>query len=272
LRASKRPIVETEALVLRRFDYSETSQIARLFTRDEGRLSVIAKGIRRPNADLRGPMDLFCLADVGFVGRPHDELLVLRRYHVVTGFPGLRRSLARMNAAFYLAELLCEGTRDRDPDPALFDLWVASLRALETATAEECDPIVLRAELGFLDASGFLPSLDRCVRCGAPVAAAESAALSPGRGGVLCAACGEAAVSTGVLRLTAGQRRTLLHLLGVAPSRARTVALLPRDRRVLRRALTALLEHVLEKELHSARFLARSQLRARAAPGSPTRA
>ena len=58
----KRVPVETDALVLRRFDYSETSQIARLYTRSEGRLSVIAKGIKRPNRDLRGPLDLLCLA------------------------------------------------------------------------------------------------------------------------------------------------------------------------------------------------------------------
>src|SRR4029079_15595437 len=123
---SKRALVETEALVLRRFDYSETSQIARLFTRREGRISVIAKGIKRPNRDLRGPMDLLCLANVAFTGGPESDLLVLRSYEVVTGFPRLRGELERLIGALSLAELLCEGTRDRDPDVALFDLWVAS--------------------------------------------------------------------------------------------------------------------------------------------------
>lgn len=250
--------------MLRRFDYSETSQIARLFTRSEGRLSVIAKGIKRPNADLRGPMDLFCLAEVAFTGRQEDELLVLRRYHVVTGFPGLRKKLERMAGAFYLAELLCEGTRDRDPDAGLFDLWVTSFRALELAAPEECDAIVLRAELGFLDASGFLPLLDACVRCGAKIAPTDSALFSPSRGGVVCAACGGDAEGQSGVRLNAGQRRTLLFLLGVPPSRARSVTLLPSDRRVLRRALTMVLEHVLEKELHSVRFLMRQQRPARA--------
>jgi DNA repair protein RecO (recombination protein O) len=253
----KRTPVETEALVLRRFDYSETSQIARLYTRGEGRLSVIAKGIKRPNRDLRGPLDLLCLARVAFSGGPDTELLVLRRYEVVTGFPGLRRELERVIGALYLADLLCEGTRDRDPDEALFDLWVASFQALEAATASECDAIVLRAELGFLDASGFFPQLEACVRCGAGLGSAVAARLAPARGGMICDSCAAGADPEG-LRLSAGQRRTLLHLLGVAPSRARTVAILPRDRRVLRRALTALLEHVLEKELPSAAFLARA--------------
>lgn len=259
----KRALAETEALVLRRFDYSETSQIARLYTKSDGRLSVIAKGIKRPNRDLQGPLDLLCLADVAFTGGPETELLTLRRYHVVTGFPGLRRELERLIAALYLADLLCEGTRDRDSDPALFDLWVASLRALESATAEECDVIVLRAELGFLEAGGFLPSFDSCIRCGSRLAA-EPTRLSAARGGMLCAACAAASPSDG-LRLTAGQRRTLSHLLGLPPGRARSIALLPRDRRVLRRALTTLLEHVLEKELPSAGFLMRSLPGTRAA-------
>jgi DNA repair protein RecO (recombination protein O) len=253
----KRALAETEALVLRRFDYSETSQIARLYTKSEGRLSVIAKGIKRPNRDLQGPLDLVCLATVAFTGGPETDLLVLRRYQVITGFPGLRRELERLIAALYLVDLLCEGTRDRDPDPALFDLWVESLRALEAADPAECDVLVLRAELGFLEASGFLPSFAACVRCGAGLGPTEPARLSAARGGLLCAGCAAGAGDEG-LRLTAGQRRTLAHLLGLAPARVRSVTLLPRDRRLLRRALTTLLEHVLEKDLPSAAFLMRS--------------
>ena len=52
------------ALVLRRFDYGETSQTARLFSREHGRVGVLAKGVKRPNASLRGPLDLFALAEI----------------------------------------------------------------------------------------------------------------------------------------------------------------------------------------------------------------
>jgi DNA repair protein RecO (recombination protein O) len=249
--------IETDALVLRRFDYSETSQIARLFTRSHGRISVIAKGIKRPNRDLQGPLDLLCHARVSFAPRPEAELLVLRSYHVVTGFPGLRDVLERLIAAFYLAELLCEGTRDHDPDPPLFDLWLESFRALETSDPAGCDAIVLRAELGFLELGGFLPSLEACVHCRTALSPGDPGRLVPGRGGVLCGACSGAGTDEG-LRLTAGQRRTLLHLCGLGPSRARSLAILPRDRRVLRRVLSTVLDHVLEKELHSAPFLSRS--------------
>lgn len=250
-------VVETEAIVLRRFDYSETSQIARLYTRSDGRISVIAKGIKRPNRDLQGPMDLLCHATISFVPRPQADLLVLRGYHVATGFPAFRESLERLLAAFYLAELLCEGTRDHDPDPALFDLWIASFRALETATPAECDAIVLRAEIGFLDLGGFLPSFAICVQCGAALQPTDPGRLVPLRGGVFCSGCvGEG--ETAGLRLTAGQRRTLVHLCGVEPARARALAIMPRDRRVLRRVLSTVLDHVLEKELHSAPFLDRA--------------
>ena len=73
----------------------------------------------------------------------------------------------------------------------------------------------------------------------------------------------EAAATAGTGVLVTGAygsigRRTLAHLLGLAPARVRSVTLLPRDRRLLRRALTTLLEHVLEKELPSAAFLMRS--------------
>jgi DNA repair protein RecO (recombination protein O) len=254
---SRQAVIETQALVLRRFDYSETSQIARLYTRASGRLSVIAKGIKRPNRDLQGPIDLLCLASVSYAARPDAELLVLRSYHVLTGFPGLRAELERMMAAFYLAELLCEGTRDHDPEARLFDLWGATFRALEVAAPSECGAIVLRAEIGFLEVSGFLPPLEECGACRAAFGGSDGAVLVPHRGGVFCTACSAGDHGAAGIRLTAGQRRTLVHLRGLEPPRARTVSVLPRDRRALRRVLRAVLEHVIEKDLHSAAFLDR---------------
>ncbi len=248
--------IATEAIVLRRFDYSENSQIARLYTRSHGRVSVIAKGSKKPNPDLRGPIDVFCLAEVAFRPRKPEELAVLTRYRVATGFRGLRPRLERMVAAFYLVELLAEGTRDFDPDEAMFDHFRDALVALESATPAECDAVVAATELGYLRHAGIQPSLTSCAGCGAAPRAGAPVSLSPGRGGVVCARC-LPPETPGLIRFTAGQLRTLAALAQAAPGSAHRISVLARDREALRRFLDRALEHVLEKELRSAPFLRR---------------
>ncbi|HYC76295.1 MAG TPA: DNA repair protein RecO [Planctomycetota bacterium] len=249
--------VETEALVLKRFDFSETSQIARLYTRRYGRVSVLAKGSRRPNPNLLGPLDAPALAEATVVLKTGDRLSLLTRYRVKTGFPGLRSVLERLVAAFHLAELLLEGVRDLDPDPAMFDDFVAGFAALEIAPPEGVAAVVLRTTLGYLRRAGFAPAFDRCVACDAVAPPEASVRFSPGRGGVLCRRCLDP-TTPGLVTISAARRRTLRALEACTPAEAATVPLPEPDRLFFQRTLGRTVEHALEKELKSAPFVERT--------------
>lgn len=247
--------VATEALVLRRFDFGETSQIARLFTRDLGRLGVIAKGIKRPGPDLRGPMDLFALADIEIRLRRRSDLHLLVRYRVRTGFSGLRARLDRLWTAFYASEVLREGTRDLDPDPALFHLTRRMLATLEHATPAEVPVLTAWFELRFLDQAGFRPSLDHCVQCGRTAPTPRKVRFAPYRGGVVCQSCA-AARPVELVTMSAPLRASLSRLLEADdPEALADVELGRAEHRLLRGLFPRLLEGVLEKELKSASFL-----------------
>jgi DNA repair protein RecO (recombination protein O) len=250
----KDPGVPTDAVVVRRFDFAESSQIARLYTREFGRVSVLAKGIRRPNADLLGPMDLGAEGEATIRPKKGDALSLLTRWRTRTGFPGQRTSLERMTAAAHVCELWCEGTTDFDPDPALYDLLVASLAALESAPEAAVTSTTLAADLSWLAAAGFAPSLDRCVTCGAVAPPNASARVAPGRGGLLCSRCVDA-TTPGLLPVTAAERRLLLALLDAGPANVGEPAPPARTVATLRRVVDRLLEHALEKELQSSRYL-----------------
>jgi recombinational DNA repair protein (RecF pathway) len=71
-KAAPAVVTTTEAIVLRRFDFSENSQVGHLFTRQLGRVSVLARGIKRPGPDLRGPLDLFSRAETRLRQRRGD--------------------------------------------------------------------------------------------------------------------------------------------------------------------------------------------------------
>jgi DNA repair protein RecO (recombination protein O) len=176
-------------------------------------------------------------------------------YRVITGYRGLRRSLPNLQAAFYVTELLREGTRDLDPHPELFDATVETLETLELARPEGLAAVVLHYELGYLREAGFQPELRRCVRCGRAAPASGPVRFSHAQGGLLCRSC-VVATPAALTTLRISTRRAFDGLLDAGSAReAADLPLASGDRKFMRAFMTGILERVLEKELKSTAFL-----------------
>src|SRR5437870_4876036 len=124
---------KAHALVLRTTDWSETSRIATLWTRELGKVRVLAKGGRRLKSAFESALDLLTVCSIVLLRKSSGSLDLLTEAQVVQRFPGLRTDLAALNAAYYVAELLAEWTEDYDPHPVLFDEARDTLRTLGTA-------------------------------------------------------------------------------------------------------------------------------------------
>ena len=146
------------AYVLHRYDWSETSLIVELFTRERGRLVVVAKGAKRPTSNFR-PVLLPFQPLHALLGKTpaddHAEVLNLRGAEWAGGQPLL--PAAALLSGFYLNELLLKLLARQDPHPSLFDAYADTLAALARA---EDEASVLRAfELMLLREVGVLPDL-----------------------------------------------------------------------------------------------------------------
>lgn len=172
------------ALVLRTTDWSETSRIATLFTRQFGKVRALARGGRRLKSSFDNGLDLLTLCDIVLLRKTSGGLDLLTEAVVVRRFPNLQRDLNALYAGYYVGELLSDWTQDLDPHPALFDEAVAALSELGDSTPQR----VLRFEMVFLAELGYRPVLDRCASCegGLP---ASGLAYSAEAGGVLCPRC-----------------------------------------------------------------------------------
>src|SRR5437764_8719093 len=115
------------ALVLRTTDWSETSRIATLWTREFGKLRVLAKGGRRLKSNFESALDLLTLGSIVFLRKSSGGLDLLTEAQVVERFPRLRTDLTALYAGYYVAELLSDWTEDYDPHPMLFDAALAAL-------------------------------------------------------------------------------------------------------------------------------------------------
>ena len=123
----------TLALVLRTVDVFETSTVATLFSRDLGKISVLAKGARRLKSPLQGGLDLLGVSDIVLLTKTGEALELLAEAVPAERFPSLRRDLAALYAGYYIAELLSDLTDSHDPHPKLFDAARITLRHLGNA-------------------------------------------------------------------------------------------------------------------------------------------
>jgi len=163
------------AFVLHQWDWSETSLILDLFTREHGRVAAVAKGAKRPYSQLRPVLMPFQRLLV-LTSRPKSasaddgaDILLLRSAEYAGA--GAAMPPARLFPGFYLNELLMKLLARGDPHAALFDAYADALQALAMAS----DEAPLRAfELQLLRETGVLPELSRITTTQAPVCAAGS--------------------------------------------------------------------------------------------------
>ncbi|MET3129767.1 DNA repair protein RecO (recombination protein O) [Oxalobacteraceae bacterium GrIS 1.11] len=162
--------------VLHSYPHKETSLIVDLFTREHGRVALVAKGAKRPHSQLRGVLQTFQPLSTGWTGKA--ELRILTGAEWVGGMLPLEKTA--LLCGFYLNELLVKLLARDDPHPALFDHYVATLNQL---AHNESPPIALRKfERALLKETGVAADLTRCTSSRAPVDPACLYVIDPERG------------------------------------------------------------------------------------------
>lgn len=154
-RAHEYRVDQQPALVLHSYPWRETSLIVEVFTRDHGRMALVARGAKRPTSQFRGLLTPFSPLLVAWSGR--NEIKSLVRVEWCGGLPPLRG--AALFAGFYLNELIVRLLARADPHEVLFARYVETLGALARRDREQ--EAALRAfELDLLRETGHAPAFD----------------------------------------------------------------------------------------------------------------
>jgi len=177
------PALTDHAIVLRTWDFSETSQTVSLLTRDHGIIRALAKGSRRPRSNFDGGLELLTRGHIAAIIKPTSELAALTEWGLAEIFPHLRTSLAAHRAAFFFADLVHHLFQPNDPHPRLFDAMLDALRALACDTRNTAS--VLAFLWSTLAEAGYAPIIDRNAATDDPLQNAESYAFSAVAGGLV---------------------------------------------------------------------------------------
>lgn len=180
-------IEKSAAIILRIIDFSNTSCVVTMYTREFGKISALAKGARRPKNPFEGALDVLSICHVVFVHKSTDALDILTEAKLERRFRAASKDLARLYTAYYFLELTTALTEPADPQPELYDALRAAIVGLDEGDSSE--PWMLRFEMRLLTIIGHGPALDRCVVCGQPAAGKSQCWFSTAAGGLICSTC-----------------------------------------------------------------------------------
>lgn len=150
----KQRVAQQPAWILHTLPWRETSLIVEVFTRDHGRIALVAKGARRPMSELRGVLMAFQPLLLDWSGGGEVKTLTRGEWRGAQALLAGRALLC----AYYLNELLLKLTAREDPHPALFAAYESAIGAL--GQGESLPRILRRFELMLLRELGYGVMLD----------------------------------------------------------------------------------------------------------------
>ncbi len=179
---------KASGIIVRGTDYSESSRIATLWTKEMGKVQVLAKGARRPKSNFESALDLLTLCSIVLIRKTSGGLDLLTEARVLQRFAGLRRDLSALYMGYYIAELLSDLTEDHDPHPLLFDATIETLSQLGLPGAVNAQ-LLMQWESALLRELGYSPQLKTCTGCRRELPKATVMTYSAAAGGMTCGTC-----------------------------------------------------------------------------------
>src|SRR3989344_6341488 len=114
-----------EGIVIKRSNFGEANKLVTLFTNTHGKVTLVAKGLRKLSSKRAGPLELFNHVKLHAVhGR--GELDILTEVQLINSFPAWRKQLGRVTLAYQLAEVVDKLTPDSQSHPEIFALLLHS--------------------------------------------------------------------------------------------------------------------------------------------------
>jgi len=182
-------IIQDEVICLARREFSETSLVLSFMSREHGKISVLAKGVKRPRGKTAGGIDLLDCGQASILLNK-EGLSLLREFLPGRPSPAIRNDLRKWYVALYLAEVVNLGTQELEPSPTIYRLITRAVEKLsENITSEELIKVLVRGLQKLIEYFGYKPELETCVICHRKLTTKEWLFFSALNGGMVCRDC-----------------------------------------------------------------------------------
>jgi len=242
---------KTDAVVIRKVPFGNTSQIITFFTRDYGKITAIAKGIMRPKNPFEGYAELFSFNEILFIDGGGRRLSTLTESTEKSSFGGIRSDVKKVFAAFFLAEFVDQMVEEADPNPPLFKLFLKSIIDL----SRNNDILIYRMSFTAkaLRLVGVMGGIDNCCNCGRALSVKERTGIHPRGEGLLCAEC--APGTAGEVGFSASSRAALGKLMTWQGEKLQRLRLSQANVNEIWKLLKIIISSTLNKELRTFKYV-----------------
>lgn len=158
-------IVKTEAIVLQKIKYGDTSVIVTLFTKDYGKMAAIVKGARNPKSKLGLMMDVLNHLQIVFYRKESREVQFISSADLVSHFPNIKNNFDSLKYAQAILELVKNLIAEHEVNFRMFNGLVRIFSLMEESK-EISSVLFSRFFMFFLAEIGYQIQIHKCIKCG----------------------------------------------------------------------------------------------------------
>lgn len=177
-------MLKSEGIVLKGIRYKDTSKIVTIYTKEHGKIAVMASGAYSAKSKLMSTTQPFSYGEYHFnKGR---GFLYLNQADLINSFYSIRESMERVIYGYYMLELVEKSLAEEQENEKIFLLLEKGLRVLSKLNKNYLQ-FIIAYELKFVSFLGYKPNLERCVSCNS--ADLNNIKFSISQGGIICSNC-----------------------------------------------------------------------------------
>jgi len=154
----------TNAIVLKSIKYKDSDKIFTLFTKDHGKMSAIARGVRKISSRRSGNLDTLNLVSVN-IREDSKGFKDIEEVKTIESFKKIKSDLGKCAKAYYIVELVHKAVEEGDKVPGIFELLIKCLRALDK-NGYSGDLFITYFEINLMEMLGYQMSVKKCRKCG----------------------------------------------------------------------------------------------------------
>lgn len=157
-------VFDTEALVLRTYNFAEADKIVVCLTGTAGLIRGVAKGCRKLKSRFGAALEPFTLANISYYQKEHQELVSLSQVEIVKSHFNLSSNAETLAGLAYMGDLVIEFSPPYEPNERLFRMVKACLDAI-SESQPDLQVILRYFEIWLLRLEGYLPDMRHCGEC-----------------------------------------------------------------------------------------------------------
>ncbi len=182
----------TKSFVFKKDDRCESDRKFVIFTKDFGRLEVVAKAIRKIKSKLRGGIDIFYLSEIEFIqGKNYKTLTDVA---LIEKFDNINQDIEKLKIAYQVSEVLDNFIKGQEKDENIWNLIIETFERFDNSNLkiEKRLSIIYYYFLwNFYSLLGYQPEVQKCVACQGKLNP-YAIYFSNKEGGVICGSCSKA--------------------------------------------------------------------------------